>query len=200
MIRALLFDLGNVLLFFSHDRMCEQIGRVTGLPAQEVRQRLFEDGLIREYELGRVSTQEGLGHLSRRLGNCDLEELHRAACDIFWLNESIVPVIERLSSDGWPLVMVSNVNEAHMRWIDERFPVVRHFKLRALSFEVGSRKPDAGIYMAAAKLAGAEPAECFFTDDIAEHIEAARRLGFDAWQFKDTAGLVEQLRLRGIEV
>jgi len=200
MIKALLFDLGNVLLFFSHERMCEQIGRVVGLEPAEVRRRLFEDGLLREYEVGRVSTEQVLSSLAGRLGDCNPAELHRAASDIFWLNESIVPVVESLSDAGWPLVLVSNVNEAHMRWIDERFPIVRRFKLRALSYEVGARKPEAAIYEAAARLAGAPPQQCFFTDDIAEHIEAARQLGFDAWQFTGTEGLVQQLRERGIEL
>jgi len=198
MIKALLFDLGNVLVYFSHDRMCEQIGRVVGMRPEEVRKRLFEDGLLREYELGRVSTDEVLKSLTERLAECDPAELYRAACDMFWLNESIVPVVERLSSQRWPLVLVSNVNEAHMRWVDEQFPIVRQFKLRALSYEVGSRKPDADIFLAAARVANAEPQECFFTDDIAEHIDAARQLGFDAWQFTDTAALVEQLKRRGI--
>ena len=36
------FDLGNVLLSFSHDRMCQQMAEVAGVSADLVRHALFE--------------------------------------------------------------------------------------------------------------------------------------------------------------
>ena len=54
----LYFDLGNVLLFFDHDRGCRQVGELTGLPAEKVRQVVFENDLTHRYERGENSSRE----------------------------------------------------------------------------------------------------------------------------------------------
>ena len=42
MIRTCLFDMGNVLLHFCHERMCAQIGGLCGRTAAEVRALLID--------------------------------------------------------------------------------------------------------------------------------------------------------------
>ena len=50
MIRTLLFDLGNVLLHFSHQRLCAQMGELCGKPAEAIRRLLFDTTLQRDFE------------------------------------------------------------------------------------------------------------------------------------------------------
>jgi glucose-1-phosphatase len=61
-------------------------------------------------------------------------------------------------------------------------------------------KPDPKIYRAAIEAAQCAPQECFFTDDIAAYVEAARLHGIDAVQFQNLAQIEGELRHRGIEV
>ena len=146
-----------------------------------------------------MTTDELRVELGRLVGRqIDAAALDRAASDIFWLNESMEPVIDRLAASGLPLVLVSNTCETHFRWVSSRFRVLRHFTRRVLSFEVGACKPNSAIFEAAARAAGVAPAECFFTDDTPGHVEAARQLGFDAVAYRDTPQLVAELRARGI--
>ena len=49
------FDMGNVLLYFSHERMAEQMARVAGVEPALARGILFEDGLEWAYERGELS-------------------------------------------------------------------------------------------------------------------------------------------------
>lgn len=203
MIHALLFDMGNVLVHFSHERMCEQIGRLVGWSGEETRAALMESGLFAAYESGQKTTEEMHAEfaallprdVSAKLKRSDLE---RAASDIFWRNKSIEPVIDRLMELGYPLVLVSNTCDMHIRWVEKHFRVVRHFKRRALSFEVKSAKPDSRIFEHAAELARCHPRDCFFADDTPGHVEAAKRLGFDAVVFQDTAQLLTDLIERDI--
>jgi beta-phosphoglucomutase-like phosphatase (HAD superfamily) len=65
---------------------------------------------------------------------------------------------------------------------------------------VGAVKPQAAIYEDAIKHAHCEPEECFYTDDIAAYVEAARKLGIDAEQFESWEQLRGQLRVRGVEI
>lgn len=199
MIRALLFDMGNVLIHFSHDRMCQQIGELVGLGGAEVRRELMDSGLFFAYELGELTSQEmhrAVRHLFGR--PITQESLERATSDIFWRNESIEPVIDQLSATGLPLLLLSNTCEAHFRWVDARMPVLRRFPRRVLSFETHTCKPHSAIFHAAAHAAGVTPAECFFTDDTPGHVEAARQLGLDAVVYSDTPQLRTDLCVRGL--
>ena len=77
-----------------------------------------------------------------------------------------------------------------------QYGLFRHFDDFVLSYEVGAMKPDALIYLEAIQRAGCRPEECFFTDDIAINVEAARNNGMDAVQFLSVAQIEEELRTR----
>jgi HAD superfamily hydrolase (TIGR01509 family) len=59
-------------------------------------------------------------------------------------------------------------------------------------------KPSPAIYRKAIEVAKCAPNECFFTDDIAEYVEGAKRMGIDAVQFESAAQIREELRRRGV--
>ena len=78
----------------------------------------------------------------------------------------------------------------------ERYPQLRHFDALVLSYKVGAMKPHPEIYRAAIEQAGCAPEECFYSDDIAEYVEAGRRMGMDAVQFQSVAQLQQELKTR----
>jgi HAD superfamily hydrolase (TIGR01509 family) len=59
-------------------------------------------------------------------------------------------------------------------------------------------KPQPEIYRVAIEKAGCRPEECFYTDDIAEYVDGARRMGIDAVQFVGAAQLEREMTERGI--
>jgi glucose-1-phosphatase len=198
--RFIYFDLGNVLLNFDHHRSARQMAEVAGIPEQLVWDVVFEGDLLIEYECGAVTTREFYeAFLARTQSRADYSALLLAASDIFELNESIVPLLAELRDRGHRLGILSNTNEAHWNFVaDGRFPLIHDFfELYALSYEMGSMKPDLAAYKIAAELAGVAPAEIFFTDDRLENVEAARQAAFDAVQFVGVEALREELRSRG---
>ena len=68
-----------------------------------------------------------------------------------------------------------------------------------LSFRVKALKPAPEIYREAIARAGCRPEECFYTDDIAAYVEAAKREGMDAVQFQSRAQIEREMRARGIQ-
>jgi len=67
-----------------------------------------------------------------------------------------------------------------------------------LSYRVGALKPAPAIYREAIARAECRPEECFFTDDIADYVAAAKREGIDAVQFESCEQLERELTARGI--
>jgi putative hydrolase of the HAD superfamily len=200
-IRAALFDIGNVVLFFSHERMCRQLAEAFGIAEPTVRAEIFDSGFASLYDRGLVTTEELWCRLravaTRQAG---LEEARQAAADIFELNEEIVPVLRALRDHGVRLVVLSNTCEVHASHFLEHFPVRALFDELVLSHEVGASKPDPVIFERAVEVAGCAAGECFYTDDIEAYVAAARELGVDSELFVGTAGLRRSLGERGLPV
>ena len=116
-----------------------------------------------------------------------------------FLPPTLVPeaVLEDLAS-RYRLLALSNTNPLHFAMVQEAYPLLRHFHDYVLSYQVGAAKPEAKIYREAIARAQCSPEECFFTDDIAVNIEAAREHGMDAVQFLSAEQLERELRARGL--
>jgi len=198
--RVIYFDLGNVILHFSHARMCQQVAESLNVAVEPVRQYLFSHEVHFAYESGRITTAEILEELNRRFsGQLTMPEVHRALGDIFSLNTAIVPLITGLKSAGWRLGILSNTCEAHWLAANEKFAVLRQlFDLYVLSFEVKTIKPFPEIYQHAQTLADCSPREMFFVDDLLENVEGARMAGWDAVLFTNVSSLIQDLLRRQV--
>lgn len=198
-IKALLFDLGNVLLYFSHDRMREQLAAVTGLTVPEVRALLDEDRRQWRYEAGDVTTDE-IHALFQAKAKKPFErrDLLHAASDIFTAHAEMVPVLGQLKQQGYRLVIVSNTNEAHMDHAAPRYECFRYFDHKIYSYAVKAMKPEPAFYEAAHRAAGCRKDECLFADDLAENVEGARRFGFQGLVFTTAAAFKRDAAAHGI--
>ncbi len=199
MIRSLIFDLGRVIVPFDFRRGYERMSQRCGLPPEEVRARLKADGMVRDFESGRMDCREFHRRVAQLL-ECDVDygEFREIWFSIF-LPETLVPdsLLEQLHA-RYRMVLLSNTNSMHFEMIRERYPILRHFDAFVLSYEAGAMKPDPRIYDAAVRAAGCSPQECFFTDDIPEYVEGARQMGIDAVLFEGAEKLEQELRARGV--
>jgi HAD superfamily hydrolase (TIGR01509 family) len=124
-----------------------------------------------------------------------------ATSDMFELIPSMVPVVTAIHRAGHRLGLLSNTCEAHFELLKRKFAeLMGSFEVYALSYQLGTSKPEAAMFLGAAQLAGVRPNEIFFTDDIAEHVAGAKAVGFDAVQYTGSAELVIQLSKRGLRI
>ena len=199
--KFLYFDLGNVILPFDFMVAVRQMADVAGVSASLIHEVLFDDALEPAYERGDLTTEEFFETVCLRIGKRpDFDAFLVASSDMFRLDQAVADLILRLRKSGHRTGLLSNTCEAHWRFCYERrFPILqRLFEVTALSYELRAMKPEAAIFQAAAGLAGAAPADIFFVDDRPEHVEGARRVGFDAVQFTGAAELAAALEERGV--
>lgn len=190
----LYFDLGDVLLNFDHDRACRQMGKLAGVDPTVVKELIFDSGLELEFERGAFTSQEFYERFCDATDTRpDYKELAVAASDIFWVNLPMKVLLGQLAAARTPLGLLSNTNEDHWKFVSRgRYGLIPDaFEHVVLSFRVGHVKPAAEIFEYAAETAGVAPQEIFYLDDVAGHVEAARRVGFDAMQF---TGNVDEVR------
>jgi FMN phosphatase YigB (HAD superfamily) len=197
--RAIFFDLGNVLAPFDFTRAFSAMEASSPLTIDEMLQRLQSVSLIHDYECGRVTDREFVQGMRETLElDVDFDEF-----DVIWNSIFLPPTLvpETLLAElreRYPLLLLSNTNGLHFRFLQKNYPHIGYFHHLVLSHEVGAEKPDPAIYLRALDTVGLSPAEVFFTDDLQANIDAARALGIDAEQFVGVPELEEHLRKRGI--
>lgn len=201
MIDTFLFDMGNVLVYFSHPQMCRQIADVCGCSAEEIRSLMFDRGWEGEIERGQITDAE----LQQRLETyfhrpLSLPELVHAASDIFTLNTPMLSIVRSLKRQHKRLVLLSNTSFAHIEFVRREFEILNDFDELVLSCAVGAMKPEAAIYQAALAKIQCHPERCFYTDDIEPYVLEGRRFGLQAEVFTTAESLIEQLASRGIQV
>ncbi len=198
MYKAIIFDLGKVLIQFDFKRGYRALEGLCPYPAAEIRQRIAATGLVPRFETGLVEPHDFVAQLSRIL---DLHLDYDGFCGV-WSSIFAEPLIPEDMLEGlrarYRLLLLSNTNAIHFAMILKNYPLIRHFHDRVLSFEVKAMKPQPEIFRAAVDRAGCLPAECFYTDDIPEFVEAAGRLGIDAVQFLSAEQLAGEMTTRGI--
>lgn len=199
MLKTIFFDLGNVLVFFSHEKMFRQLAACTGLTTQTIKHMLFEERLQEDYETGQIDSLSIYEHFQKKSPQqFNFDQFITAASDIFTPNTSLWPLVERLKQIGIRLVLLSNTSDCHFKNVFAQYPVLHLFDDKILSFEVGFMKPDRRIFLTALARAECAPEECFYTDDIPEFIDAAKKVGLDAELFLGADPLKKALIERGI--
>ena len=195
MIKTFLFDLGNVIMVFSHDRMFRQIADLCGLDFEAVKEFFIDQGVGLAYERGAISSQEVHQLACEKAGKeVDFDAFMDAGSNIFFPRDEVITLLHDLKKRGYRLILLSNTSEAHYRFISKRYSFLSLFDGLTLSFQVGVAKPNVAIYTHALNLAKCSPEECFYIDDIPEYVAAAEKLGIQGHIFQSPSHLVKNLR------
>lgn len=197
--RAVIFDLGKVLIHFEFARGYRALAGRCPYTAEEIPRRIAPTGLVERFESGLIEPRDFVEQLSRLL---DLRIGYDEFCEVWSsiFTGTLVPesLLEGLAR-RYRLLLLSNTNAIHFEVICQRYPLLCHFHDRILSYQVKALKPQPEIFRIAVERAGCRPDQCFYTDDIPAYTDAARRVGIDAVTFESAAQLERELRARGIE-
>ena len=200
-IEAILFDLGKVLVDFDMDTGIRAMLACSSMPKEKFEEILWDKAWIRSYERGEISTEEFHDYLCRSANlTMEFHQFRQTWSAVFApgliVSEQLLAALKR----QYPLILVSNTNEAHAEYIRKNYSVFDYFDHHILSYEVGSLKPDAAIFRHAIAAAKLPPEALFYTDDREENIFAARALGIHAHRFVSEHELILALRDAGIEI
>ena len=97
---------------------------------------------------------------------------------------------------GFRIISINNEPKELNDYRIKKFKLHRCFDAFISSCEVGIRKPDPRIFKLAMGVAMAAPEQCFYFDDRPMLVEAASRLGINAYQHKDfesSKSIIEKL-------
>lgn len=197
-IKAVIFDLGNVLLNFNARKSAEAFAKACDATFEKVWDHFFTSPTEKAYTRGEITSREFYKYAAESFNApVKYKDFCRYWNDIFWENEGMEDVLKRLKKN-YPLYLISNTNKLHFDHIKENFKILRHFKRTFPSHEVGHRKPDPEIYQKVLKAIKLKPEQTVFVDDIEKFVDGARAVGMYAVQFKTPKQLLRDLKKLGI--
>ena len=198
MTRALLVDLGKVLVGFDHQVTCDRIAEATGASAGRLRPVLF--GVLEaSFDRGHLSPPEFFRACEKRaeLPRLSDDVWTGAWRDIFHPLPGAIAALARVRP-GIRRILVSNTNALHWEGVLRVFDPSEHFDALVLSFRVGAVKPESEFWDAALEAARCAPGECLYADDRPELVGAATARGIPGFVVHDTDSFTAGLDERGL--
>lgn len=199
-VKALLFDLGGVVMEIVFDNAVGHWQRLSRLTADEIRGRFRFDEPYKQHERGEIGARDYFGHLREclELEGSDSEIEHG------WnsiLEGRIQTTLEHIVSarNKLPCYALTNTNPTHQAFWSTAHPeVVAAFDRIFVSSELGMRKPDRAVFHRVARETGMELSSFLFFDDTMENVIGARAAGMQAVQVKGPSDVVQALVAIGV--
>jgi putative hydrolase of the HAD superfamily len=200
MIRAVISDLGQVVLWFDNDIFIRKLSARCGISMDRIKEAAHANmELITAFDKGGISPREFHERIVKAVdARMSREEFFAIYNDIFWLNARAVEVLKRVKPACSKLLLLSNTDPERFGFVRKRFSQILIFDDYVLSYELGLVKPEPGIYREAARRAGCAADECVFVDDLPENVEAAMKLGMAGVVYRPTTDLAAALGELGL--
>jgi putative hydrolase of the HAD superfamily len=197
--RAIIFDIGRVIIQVDISRSMEPLGRHEGHSHAEVLRLLESDPKWMDWQEGRIAPADWHTHLKKKLGfSYNFEEF----CSV-WNSvlrpEPILPdrLFESLAGK-YRLGLLSNTDPIHVAHFEANYGFVRHFPVRIYSCHVGISKPAPAIYLHALRDLDTMPDEALFIDDLHGNVLAAASQGMSAFHFTGAAEMLAEFSRVGL--
>lgn len=195
--KAVIFDLGKVLLHFDFSIAARAIAPLTRVDSERVRIAIDQSPLLHDLESGRIGFDRFIDEARALTGySGDNDTFRRLFADIFEPIQDMVGFHASLRDAGIPTYILSNTNDVAIDFVRAHHPFFNTFTGHVLSYEVGCMKPAAPIYEATEHLAGLSGADLLFIDDRPENVEAAWARGWQGIIHHDPAVTIRECQAR----
>ena len=194
-IRAVLCDLGGVVIRIDADRIRAGWAQLSALPAHEVF-AAYPDDAYRRFERDELSEEAYLHHVRRHLHLDGTDDQIRAAFNDLYLgvDHDTIDLLHHLRERGVVMLALTNTNRTHHRvWSRRYAEALDVFEQVHCSHDLGHRKPEPEAFHRVLREHRLDPEDVVFIDDDPRNVTAAKRIGMEGLVFTDGATLAEQL-------
>jgi len=193
-IRAVIFDLGGVLVRTEDRTSRSQLAERLGLTYDELSALVFDSQSAVQAMKGEITTEEHWEEVRKALG-LSKEEYPKFPLE-FWggdrYDENLVNYLRDLRPK-YKTALLSNAFDDLRRMIEEVWKFDDAFDQIVISAEVGLVKPDRFIYEKVLSDLDVKPAEAVFVDDFPENVASAEALGLAAIRFISPEQALQEL-------
>ena len=193
-IKAIIFDLGGVLLRTTDFTPREQLAARLGMSRNELEELIFGGESGDQAQRGEITVQQHWGNLATQI-HCSEKEVRTLVEEFFAkdeLDQSLLDYIRKLHA-SYNTGLLSNAFDDLRQIITERWHFEDAFDDMIISAEVGLVKPDARIFQMAVEQLGVEASQAVFVDDMKRNIEGAKNVGLVGIHFQNPLQVIGDL-------
>jgi epoxide hydrolase-like predicted phosphatase len=178
-LKALLFDLGGVLVNIDFSRALMAWSSLSTLPADELRRAFRFDHAYERHERGEIAAHEYFSYLTSTLQLCATPQQVEAGWNAIFIGEiAETRMLVEAARQKLPCYAFTNTNASHMKTWSALFPrVVSAFDRVFASHQMGLRKPERAAFDYICRTLALSPESILFFDDLAENVRAAQEAG-----------------------
>jgi putative hydrolase of the HAD superfamily len=199
-IKAIIFDLGGVVINVKMDKIFDYWAKETGYDDSYVKQIFESKDIFHPFERGEISPIDYKENISSKLGlEISQDKFYNVWNDVFHdLDPRIEDLLYNLKSK-LRLVVLTNTNEIHgNRWKNKYKSILKNFERIFCSYEINARKPEKEAYKIVINYLNMEPNFILFLDDKIENVEVACSLGLKGILVKSTEQIINDLNKLGL--
>ena len=179
--RAVVFDLGKVLVDFDYHIAGRRIAARGKMSAGEVQKFIDHSPLLFRFETGQMSREQFFAEVKSATGfDGTLGEFTEFFADIFSPIQPMLSLHAALRQSRVPTYIFSNTNELAAGHIRRHFPFFSQFNGYVLSYEHGAMKPESKLYEVVERTSRLGGPELLYLDDRPENVAAGAARGWQA--------------------
>jgi FMN phosphatase YigB (HAD superfamily) len=189
-IKNIIFDYGNVIFNIDFNKVAQAWKDLGITNAHEFYGHRQQDDVFNALERGQISPEAFRDRIRELTHKPDLtdQQINNAWNQIFvGIPEGNHDLLLQLK-DKYRTFLLSNINAIHYDYVHDylkrEFGMTNNsnlFEKTYYSHLVGKRKPDAEIFEQVLQENNLDPAETLFIDDSPQHLETAKKLGFQTY-------------------
>ena len=186
MIKAVIFDLGGVLIFYNHMIAARKMSRLIRFPKEKIFAFLNENKEFNvSYEL-KSSPKIYWGIAEKELGKkIPISDFEKFWNTIFWPNKKMI-LFARKIKKKYKIALLSNTGNLHGSYLSKKYHLQEIFSVIIYSYKVKTRKPNRKIYEIALKKLHVKPREAIFIDDKKPNVKGAEKVGIHGVLFRNS--------------
>ena len=202
MIRNIIFDMGNVLIYFDRNIFLDRVGLENPEDRELLNREVYLSLEWSRMDRGSLTDEEAAEIIARRVPEHLRETVHRLVNE--W-ERPILPIagmeelVRELKRNGYGIYLLSNASyRQHLYWPE--IPASDLFDGTLISADVHLVKPQPEIYELLCNRFSLKKEECVFIDDSTPNAEGAFYTGISAIVFHNDVGeLRRKLREIGVK-
>jgi len=185
-IRAIIWDLGGVILRTEDRTLRSQLAGRLGMTYDDLDRLVFESQSSKLATVGLIDASAHWDSVCKTL-NMPVEQVPALQASFFGgdrIDASLVDIIGSFRP-RYRTGLLSNAWSDLRKYIENDWHIAGVFDDIIISAEVGLAKPDRRIYQLAIDRLGVAPEEAVFIDDVLGNVEGAQAAGLSAIKFQD---------------
>ena len=198
-IKAVIWDMGGVLLRTEDQSFRHKLADEMNVSLRDLYTAVFDSESAAKATIGEISAEQHWDSVRTHF-NLDDQQLDRFI-EMFFEGDQLDTVLMDFIQSLRPkciTALLSNAWTNAREFLSQQYSLLGFFDYALFSAEIGVAKPDPDIYKHLLGLMSMEPRNAIFIDDMAENVEAARKLGIKGIQFRNREQVLKELgRLLG---